>query len=138
MMVLGVILMEQLCYKQTHVLTCAFLKIFQEFMVATKPANEDESEAKLRWAFRMYDTDSSGEWWISDNYECSINVTQWIYISHNIQIHILFSFPSFTLNSKKILVLGCIDEREFSEIISSMYEEQGVSCVSFLIFLFSL
>ena len=62
MMVLGVILMEQLCYKQTHVLTCAFLKILQEFMVATKPANEDESEAKLRWAFRMYDTDSSGEW----------------------------------------------------------------------------
>ena len=38
------------------------LKIFQEFMVATKPANEDESEAKLRWAFRMYDTDSSGEY----------------------------------------------------------------------------
>ena len=31
-------------------------------MVATKPANEDESEAKLRWAFRMYDTDSSGEY----------------------------------------------------------------------------
>ena len=31
-------------------------------MIATKPANEDESEAKLRWAFRMYDTDSSGEY----------------------------------------------------------------------------
>ena len=30
-------------------------------MIATKPADEDESEAKLRWAFRMYDTDSSGD-----------------------------------------------------------------------------
>ena len=69
-------------------------------MVATKPANEDESEAKLRWAFRMYDTDSSGEYLTTINALLSINVTRWIYISHNIQIHILFSFPSFTLNVK--------------------------------------
>ena len=70
--------------------------------------------------------------WISDNYECSINVTQCINISHKIQcatIH-LFSILSFTWILSIILITGCIDEKEFSEIISSMYEEQGVSCVS--------
>ena len=33
---------------------------FKEFMLATKP-DEPATEEKLRWAFRMYDTDSSGK-----------------------------------------------------------------------------
>ena len=39
--------------------------------MATKSANDDESEEKLRWAFKMFDTDSSGEYQKSVN-ECSI------------------------------------------------------------------
>ena len=101
-------------------------------MIATKPANEDESEAKLRWAFRMYDTDSSGEYLTMMNallmlHNVLIYLT--IYI-HIFSIYFLMIISLFLPHFLEILILGCIDEKEFSEIISSMYEEQGVSCVS--------
>ena len=78
------------------------LKIFQEFMVATKPANEDESEAKLRWAFRMYDTDSSGEYLTTMNALLMLHngftyLTTYKYI-------FLFCFPSFYLKFYEIFI----------------------------------
>ena len=63
-------------------------------MIATKPANEDESEAKLRWAFRMYDTDSSGEYLTTMNALLMLhNVLTYltIYI-YNVQKYIYFLF----------------------------------------------
>ena len=61
-------------------------------MIATKPANEDESEAKLRWAFRMYDTDSSGEYLTTMNALLMLhNVLTYLTI-YNVQQNIYFLF----------------------------------------------
>ena len=61
-------------------------------MIATKPANEDESEAKLRWAFRMYDTDSSGEYLTTMNALLMLhNVLTYLTI-YNVQKYIYFLF----------------------------------------------
>ena len=35
----------------------------QEFMMATDMTASGSPEEKLRWAFKMYDKDGSGEWW---------------------------------------------------------------------------
>ena len=35
-------------------------KYFQEFMLATNTSDSESAEEKLRWAFRLYDKDSSG------------------------------------------------------------------------------
>ena len=42
----------------------------QEFVVATNLTTAGSAEDKLRWAFRMYDKDGSGE---QDDYICSHN-----------------------------------------------------------------
>ena len=42
--------------------------IDQEFVVATNLTTAGSAEDKLRWAFRMYDKDGSGE---HDDYICS-------------------------------------------------------------------
>ena len=34
----------------------------QEFMLATDMTSSGSPEEKLRWAFKMYDKDGSGEW----------------------------------------------------------------------------
>ena len=36
---------------------------YQEFMMATDMTASGSPEEKLRWAFKMYDKDGSGEWW---------------------------------------------------------------------------
>ena len=61
-------------------------------MIATKPANEDESEAKLRWAFRMYDTDSSGEYLTTMNALLMLHNVLTYLTKYNVQQYIYFLF----------------------------------------------
>ena len=61
-------------------------------MIATKPANEDESEAKLRWAFRMYDTDSSGEYLTTMNALLMLHNVLTYLTKYNVQQNIYFLF----------------------------------------------
>lgn len=49
----------------------------KEFMLATKP-DEPATEEKLRWAFRMYDTDSSGTL-----YEACYKISFILFFRHN-------------------------------------------------------
>ena len=69
-------------------------------MLATNMSDATSSEEKLRWAFKMYDQDSSGEIWI-------------VRVLQNI-----------------CLLVGTIDVREMVEIVGNLYEVEGVSKVS--------
>ena len=48
--------------KQNQLFFYVLLKVFyvQEFMLATNMSDTTSAEEKLRWAFKMYDQDSSG------------------------------------------------------------------------------
>ena len=72
-------------------------------MLATNMSDASSSEEKLRWAFKMYDQDSSGEIW-----NCDSLTEYW------------FSFP-----------LGTIDVTEMVEIVGNLYEMEGVAKVCF-------
>ena len=68
-------------------------------MIATKPANEDESEAKLRWAFRMYDTDSSGEYLTTMNALLMLHNVLTYLTMYNVQKKTFIFYSFFHLNS---------------------------------------
>ena len=70
-------------------------------MLATNMSDATSSEEKLRWAFKMYDQDSSGQIWNCDR---------------------IFAFLSFPL--------GTIDVTEMVEIVGNLYEMEGVAKVS--------
>ena len=52
--------MEPLTLRLTNKYKSTFLLSFQEFMIATDVTAGGSAEDKLRWAFKMYDGDGSG------------------------------------------------------------------------------
>ena len=74
--------------------------IAQEFMLATNVSESEEAaEEKLRWAFRLYDKDSSG------------------------------SSPLDILPVISALPSGTIDCKEMMDIVGNLYEMEGYSKV---------
>ena len=71
-------------------------------MLATNVSEAHTTEEKLRWAFRLYDKDSSGR-----------------------PCHMCFNFVPPIL-----FIVGAIDVHEMIEIVGNLYEMEGVSKVS--------
>ena len=74
----------------------------QEFMMATDMTASGSPEEKLRWAFKMYDKDSSGE-----------------------LIFICLHFPPSPL----YFILGTIEMAEMTEIVVNLFELEGIEKV---------
>ena len=53
--------MSQIQYMAKYVYGFDSREAFQEFVLATNMSSCQSAEDKLRWAFRMYDKDGSGE-----------------------------------------------------------------------------
>ena len=77
------------------------VSLSQEFMLATNMSDTTSSEEKLRWAFKMYDQDSSGD--NQDDILCLADIQH---------------------------VAGSIDVAEMVEIVGNLYEMEGVSKVN--------
>ena len=73
----------------------------QEFMLATNTSENETAEEKLRWAFKVYDKDSSGK------VSC-VNLVNEMMTQH---------------------FKGTIDCKELMDIVGNMYESQGFSKV---------
>ena len=52
--------MEPLTLRLKNIYKSTILLSFQEFMIATDVTAGGSAEDKLRWAFKMYDRDGSG------------------------------------------------------------------------------
>ena len=92
-------------------------------MLATQQDSSSTSEEKLRWAFRMYDTDSSGMFF-------SLLILNFCANVFNFLNKLIIYRATIASNLQQ---LGTIDAQELAEILSSMYEENGLSKVIFFL-----